>query len=105
MKEVVELNDRNWSQTIANGVTLVDFWAPWCGPCMLQGPILEQVAEKVTGQATVAKVNVDGSPDIAAQYGIRSIPTLMIFKDGNLQQQLVGVHSEAQLVDALSQVA
>ncbi len=103
MAEVLELQQAGWDEAIGSGVTLVDFWAPWCGPCMLQGPIVDEVAEKVSGVAKVAKLNVDEAQGIAATYGIRSIPTLIVFKDGEPVQQLVGLQSETQLVDALKQ--
>jgi thioredoxin 1 len=70
----VELNSTNFDSQIRSGITLVDFWAPWCGPCRMQGPILDRVAMQTQGQATVAKLNVDSSPDVAATYGVQSIP-------------------------------
>ena len=99
---VKELSDSDVQATIDQGVTLVDFWAPWCGPCRMQGPIIESVAAKLDGRATVAKVNVDDAPQTAAQFGIRSIPTLMIFKDGEAVQQFVGVQQEGQLLSAVT---
>ena len=102
-KGIIELNDSNFEQTINSGVTLVDFWAPWCGPCLMQGPIIEQLAEKVDGKARVAKVNVDESMQTALQYRIQSIPTIMIFKDGSPANQMVGVHSEEQLLTAVEE--
>ncbi len=102
-KGIIELNDSNFEQTINSGVTLVDFWAPWCGPCLMQGPIIEQLAEKVYGKARVAKVNVDESMQTALQYRIQSIPTIMIFKDGSPANQMVGVHSEEQLLTAVEE--
>jgi len=76
MANVTDLTDANFSETIGSGITLVDFWAPWCGPCMMQGPIVEKVAESVGDKATVAKMNVDEAQQSAAQFGIRSIPTI-----------------------------
>jgi thioredoxin 1 len=103
MNGVVELNNDNFGDTVKSGVTLVDFWAPWCGPCMMQGPILENVADTVGGKAKIVKVNVDEGQAVAAQYGIRSIPTLIVFKDGQPLQQFVGVQSETNLVAAIEQ--
>ena len=99
--KVVDLTDVSFDAAVKTGVSLVDFWAPWCGPCMTQGPIVEAVAEKIGGRATVAKINVDESQRVASQFGVRSIPTLIVFKDGAVIQQFVGVQSEAQLVSAI----
>ena len=101
MANVIDLTDANFGETIGSGITLVDFWAPWCGPCMMQGPIVEKVAETVGDKATVTKLNVDESQQSAAQFGIRSIPTIIIFKDGKVVQQFVGVQSETQLISAI----
>jgi len=101
-EKVIELTADNFNDSIASGTVLVDFWAPWCGPCKLQSPILEKVAEAVEGKAVVAKVNVDENAPLAAQFGVRSIPTLLLFKDGEKVQDFIGVQQEAALVEALS---
>lgn len=101
--KIIELTDSNFQETIKSGVTLVDFWAPWCGPCLMQGPIVDQVAEKVDGKATVAKVNVDESMQTAMRYRIQSIPSLLVFKDGEVADQMVGVQSEEQLLSAVNE--
>jgi len=80
---------------------LVDFWAPWCGPCMMQGPILEELAKEVGEKAVIAKVNVDDNNELASEYGIMSIPALKIFKDGQLVDEMVGVHNKSQLMEAI----
>ncbi|HBA82522.1 MAG TPA: thioredoxin [Verrucomicrobia bacterium] len=98
---ILDLNDSNFAQETSGGVVLVDFWAPWCGPCRMQGPILEQMAGQVTGKAKIAKVNVDEAPGVAAQFGIMSIPTLLILKEGKPVKQFVGVQQAAALVSAL----
>jgi len=90
MGKYVELNAGNFANTIKEGVVLVDFWAPWCGPCRMISPIIEELAEEYEGKATIAKVNTDEAPEVAAQFGIRSIPTILFFKDGNLVDQMVG---------------
>ena len=98
---VVDLNGTNYEDTIKSGVVLVDFWAPWCGPCVMMTPILEKVVVAVGGKAVISKVNVDEAPDLAARYGIRSIPTLILLKDGEVVQQYVGIQQEAALVSAI----
>ena len=97
----MELTDATFDETIKSGVALVDFWAPWCGPCQMQGPIVEQVAEAFSGRATVAKLEVDGNPRSAAKYGVQSIPTLIVFKDGQEARRFVGVQDAATLTKVL----
>jgi thioredoxin 1 len=98
---VIELTGSTYEEAVKSGVVVVDFWAPWCGPCKMQTPILEKVAETVGDKAVIAKVNVDENPELAAKYGIRSIPTIILLKDGENQQQLVGLQQEAALVSAI----
>ncbi len=101
-EKVKELTADNFAETIAAGTVLVDFWAPWCGPCKMQTPILEKVADKIGDKAVIAKVNVDEAPTLAAQFGVRSIPTLILFKDGQKVKDFIGVQQEAALVDLLT---
>jgi thioredoxin 1 len=98
---VQELNDETFDAAIASGVVLVDFWATWCGPCRMQAPILESVATSLAGRARVAKVDVDEAPAVAGRYGIRSIPTLAIFKDGEPLGGFLGVQQAGTLVTAV----
>lgn len=99
---LLELTAADFDATIASGVTLVDFWATWCGPCQMQTPILEQqVIPSVAGKAKIAKVNVDQARDIAVRYGVKSIPALFIFKDGQVVQQFVGLQRGDALVKAI----
>ena len=97
---ILELNDNNFAAETKTGVVLVDFWAPWCGPCRMQGPILEQIVGKVAG-AKIAKLNVDDAPAIAAKFGVQSIPTLLVLKNGEIAKQFVGVQQASVLVAAL----
>jgi thioredoxin 1 len=103
MATVAELNDVNFSEGIKGCVALVDFWAPWCAPCLMQGPIVEQVAARVGDKAKVVKVNVDESLGVAMQLGIQNIPTLIVFKDGTPVQQFLGVTREDALVSAIEE--
>ncbi len=101
---LLEINDSNYQSTIKDGITLVDFWAPWCGPCLMQGPILEELAGEVGDKYKIAKMNVDENMQTARQLGISSIPTLIIFKDGQPVQQFVGVQRKETLLQALQQL-
>lgn len=99
---VIELDDSNFDSTISTGVTLVDFWAPWCGPCKMQGPIVDGVAPRFEGKAKLAKLDVDNARATATKYEIRSIPALLIFKDGNLVETLVGLQRADAIEAALN---
>ena len=102
MADLPELTEETFSSTIESGVTLVDFWAPWCGPCQVQGPVLEEVGTKAPEGVKIAKLNVDDVGPVAAQYGVMSIPTLIIFKDGQEVERLVGVQQADNLLDLLN---
>ncbi len=101
---IIHLNADNFNTTITDGVTLVDFWAPWCAPCKMQGPILKQVAKSIDGRAKIAKLNVDGAGGVAGRFGVQAIPTLLLFKDGNEIRRFVGVKPKEILIDAISSV-
>lgn len=104
MAKYVELNNGNFDAAIAEGVTMVDFWAPWCGPCRMIAPVVEELAEDFEGKATIAKVNTDEEQDIAVKFGIRSIPSILFFKNGEVVDQMVGAASKdafAEKIDAL----
>ncbi|HEY5653037.1 MAG TPA: thioredoxin [Pontiella sp.] len=98
---VIELDGSSYEEATKSGVVLVDFWAPWCGPCKMQGPILEKVAAEIGEKAVIAKVNVDETPELAAKYGVRSIPTLIILKDGEVKQTLIGLQQKPALISAI----
>ncbi len=90
MGKYVDLTSANFESTVASGVAMVDFWAPWCGPCRMVAPVIEELAAEFEGKAVVGKVNTDDEQDLAVKYGIRSIPAILFFKDGQVVDQVVG---------------
>jgi len=102
MGKYLELTAANFDATVAEGISLVDFWAPWCGPCRMVAPVIEELAEDFDGKAKICKVNTDEEQDIAVKYGIRSIPTILFFKDGELVDQMVGASSKQVLADKIN---
>ena len=100
---IVHTNDSNFEADVLNSdkPALVDFWAEWCGPCKMIAPMLDEAASEYADKMSVVKLNVDESPNIAQKFGIRSIPTLMLFKDGAVQAQKLGAMSKSQLVEFL----
>lgn len=101
-EKVKDLTDSTFKDVVGTGVTLVDFWATWCPPCRMQGPIIEKVADALEKQAVVAKVDVDANPETATTYGVSSIPTLIVFKDGKEVKRFVGLQQEPALVSAVT---
>lgn len=103
---VTHLTDENFDREINNSTVpiLVDFWAPWCGPCRMLAPILEKIAARFEGKLKVTKVNVDESPEVAGRFGIMSIPTLILFKEGKETERMVGAMPEGILAEKLTQL-
>lgn len=98
IKEPLNLDDSNFPQTINKyPLLLVDFWAPWCGPCRMMSPIIDQVGKEYIGKLVVGKVNVDENPNISGQFGISSIPTLILFKRGQVVNNIIGSVSKSRI--------
>jgi thioredoxin 1 len=97
VSEVKTLTDATFDDEVSKSATpmIVDFWAPWCGPCRMVGPVIDQIAEEHADKVTIGKVNVDENPGIAGKYGIMSIPTIILFKDGEPAKKVIGARSKA----------
>ena len=99
----LEITDSNFEETVLNSdkPVLVDFWAAWCGPCRMVGPIIDELSEEYEGKAVVGKVDIDSNQQYAAQFGVRNIPTVLVFKNGELVDRKVGVSSKNDYAQAL----
>ncbi len=104
MGKYIDLTAANFEDTTKEGVALVDFWAPWCGPCRMLSPVIEELAADYEGKAKICKVNTDEEQELAVKFGVRSIPTIIFMKDGEVADQMVGASSKqalAEKIDAL----
>lgn len=102
MAKAIEITDNNFEEIISTGKpVLVDFWAEWCGPCRMIGPVVEELAGEYEGKAVIGKLNVDFNPEVSAKFNIRSIPTLLFFNNGQLVDKQVGVAGKADLLKKL----
>ncbi|MGI6133039.1 MAG: thioredoxin [Christensenellales bacterium] len=101
-EKTLQLTMDNFNKTIAQGITLVDFWAEWCGPCRMLLPVIESVAQELEGKVKVAKVNVDNQEAIAQKYGILTIPTVILFKDGEVMEKLVGYKNKQVFIEMVN---
>lgn len=102
-ENIITIDQENWQTEVIDSSTpvLVDFWAEWCGPCRAIAPMLEELSSELDGKLKIAKVNVDDHQPLAGQFGIQSIPTLLLFKGGDLVEQMVGAASKSSLMDKL----
>jgi thioredoxin 1 len=97
-ENVKTFTDADFDASVKEGLVLVDFWAPWCAPCRRLAPTVDQLADHYNGRMTVAKVNIDENPDTPNRFFVRGIPTLLLFKDGDLKETVVGLHGKDDLV-------
>ncbi|HLS66266.1 MAG TPA: thioredoxin [Pseudogracilibacillus sp.] len=102
---IVDVSDQNFSQETADGLVLVDFWAPWCGPCKMIAPVLEELDSDMGDKVKIVKLNVDDNQETAGEYGIMSIPTLLLMKDGNVVDQVVGFQPKEKLAELIDKHA
>ncbi len=101
MGNAASLTSGNFKDSVAAGVTLVDFWAEWCGPCRMLAPAIDELAKEYEGKALVGKVNVDDAPDLASEFGVNSIPTLVVLKDGAEVKRFIGVTGKGEIAKAI----
>lgn len=100
---VLDITDKDFESKTSEGLVLVDFWAPWCGPCRMQSPVVDELAQELDGQVEFFKMNVDEQTEVARSFGIMSIPTLILKKDGQVVEKLVGFHDKNRLSEIIKQ--
>lgn len=101
---ILQLTEETFDAAIAQGVTLVDFWATWCSPCRMVAPVMERLAEQFDGKAKIAKVDIDQEPGLAQRFNIMSVPTVLVFQDGRIMEEAVGVQPESVYAGFLNDV-
>lgn len=99
---IVDVTDKTFTEETSEGLVLVDFWAPWCGPCKMIAPVLEEIDSEMGDKVKIVKLNVDENQDTAGRYGIMSIPTLLLMKDGNIVDQVIGFQPKESLVSVIN---
>jgi len=102
MGKYIELTNENFEATTKEGVSLVDFWAPWCGPCRMIAPVIEELAEEFEGKANICKVNTDEQQELSQKFAVRSIPTIVFMKDGEIVDTMVGAASKQAFADKIN---
>jgi thioredoxin 1 len=105
MGKYIELTSNNFDENVKEGLAMVDFWAPWCGPCRMLAPVIDELAEDFDGKAKICKVNTDEEQDLAVKYGVRSIPTIVFLKDGEVVDTMIGASSKQALSEKLNALA
>ncbi|RLA83522.1 MAG: thioredoxin [Epsilonproteobacteria bacterium] len=102
MGKYIELTNENFEETTSTGVSLVDFWAPWCGPCRMIAPVIEELAEEFDGKANICKVNTDEQQELSQKFAVRSIPTIVFMKDGEIVDTMVGAASKQAFAEKIN---
>ena len=102
----LEITDSNFEETVlkSDKPVMIDFWAAWCGPCRMVGPIIDELSEEYDGKAIIGKIDIDSNQQYAAQFGVRNIPTVLVFKDGELVDRKVGVSSKNDYIEAIDKL-
>lgn len=102
MSKYIDLNESNFKEITKEGISLIDFWAPWCGPCRMLAPVIEELAKEYEGKANICKVNSDEEQNLTIKYGVRSIPTMLFIKDGEVVDTLIGSQNKQAISDKLN---